>query len=169
MAADRRPVRINSHRVARSLLGALAVAPAFLLCSWLYYQSTDFVFGPLSYPQNAPLVKAIRWSIFGGFTLVLDAVIFFLKLWRSHYGNKPFSLLIRQSGAIFLTVATVTPERHISRAQGSSSLSWRLNRTSCKVKQCGARESDFACTCCLASGRLMPWCTCWSFYSFKGS
>ncbi|MFO1481350.1 MAG: hypothetical protein U1F40_14200 [Turneriella sp.] len=94
MSTDRRPVRLSTRRTVVSLLGSLAVAPVFLLCASLYFQTTDFVYGPLSYESNESLVRLIRWSIFGGLTVVLLAIIVWLKTSHPHYGNNPYSLLI---------------------------------------------------------------------------
>lgn len=88
------PERIAPHGFVRSLIGSLAVAPAFFLCAWLYYQTTDFVYGPLSHEANIAFVSALRWGIFGGLSLVLVAIIAWLKLRHPRYGNNPYSLLI---------------------------------------------------------------------------
>ena len=106
MSTDRRPVRLSARRTVVSLLGSLAVAPAFFLCGWLYFQSTDFVYGPLTYEANAGLVRTIRWSVFGGLTLVLLGVIAWFKIWRPHHGNKPLSLLILLPLAAFVAFSS---------------------------------------------------------------
>jgi hypothetical protein len=94
VTADLRPARVSSYTFYRSLLGSLAVAPVFLLCAWLYHQTTDFVYGPMSYDENAGLVRTIRWLVFGGLSFVLLSVIVWLKIWHPRYGNNPYSLLI---------------------------------------------------------------------------
>ena len=94
MASDLRPAVITRRVFLRSLIGSLAVAPAFFFCTWFYYQTTDFVYGPLSHEGNAVFVRGLRWSIFGGLILILVCIVAWLKIRHPKYGNNPYSLFI---------------------------------------------------------------------------